>query len=397
MSLMRRVFISALLIICTALLSCENNTPFKDKPVLNEYLAELPEQAPASALQQPRAMVVESGELPVRGIYRSMQGPFEVKTFELDESLPWSHRLFGGNQLAWLTGYSVEVFDPKTGQKVSDDFLCHNNLNLIHPDQLPWKIHTQGSNLRLFTLTEGQTRMSLPPGTGIPILTNQELEIAFQVLNHNYPDLDTSFKQRVRIEYYLDQDLPRRPIPVYQQSAFVTKQTNGPAGLHGEPVIIRNNSGQKPGVNDLSCGIEKQNDGTFNPFLDAYGRSFIGHWKVPPGGQWLRTSANEMLGLNENKTVHFISVHVHPYCMWMRLRDKTSEEIVFQSNIRNFQDRTGIQNIETYSAGPGITLYSEHRYEVECFYYNPTQEVHTAMATMFFYLSEPGFQLAQGK
>jgi hypothetical protein len=59
-------------------------------------------------------------------------------------------------------------------------------------------------------------------------------------------------------------------VPVYQQSAFVTKFVSGPAGNFGEsikiPSTINSNSKACTTENMLSCGVEKPEPGNFNPF-----------------------------------------------------------------------------------------------------------------------------------
>lgn len=318
-----------------------------------------------------------------------MQGPFEVVnfTFENNNFQP----LTGGKELIWLTGYYVEVFDPKTGEKLSDDFLCHNNLNLLKPEFSPWKIKTQGSNTRLFTLTEGQTHLRMPQGFGIPVMSNQALEVAFQVLNHNQKDLLREVKQRVVIRYMLNSELTEPIKALYQQSVFVTERIEGPDGFHSNPVILRNTGlvNSQPGTNELSCGIEKPLSGAYNPFTDDYGRKFTGHWKVSPGVKDWKTPCSRMLNLSKPTLVHFISVHVHPFCQQVTLANESKMDTpVFQSMIKNFKDKIGLASISTYSSEEGIMLMPDQQYYLKTTYHNTDSIQHTAMATMFLYCEE---------
>lgn len=371
----------------------ENKKP-GEKPFFNQWLQSWELAHPKKnneniPVAKPRYLVIESGKMPIKGILRSMQGPFEVVnfTFENNNFSPME----GEKELLWLTGYYVEVFDPETKEKLSDDFLCHNNLNLLKPEYCDWRVKTQGSNTRLFTLTEGQTHLNLPAGCGIPVLSNQPLEVAFQVLNHNQKDLIREVKQRVIISYYKNSDLPKPFKALYQQSAFVTEQTQGPEGFHSNPVILKNSGNLKtnPGVNELSCGIEKPLRGDYNPFQDEYGRKFTGHWKVPPGDKIWKTPCSRMLNIQKPTRVHFISVHVHPFCEWVKLADESAgNPIIFESRIRNFDNKIGLERISTYSSEEGLMLYPENRYYLQTAYHNTDKITHTGMATMFLYCEE---------
>jgi len=340
-------------------------------------------------IPEARFLVIESGNLPIKGILRSMQGPFEVVnfTFENNNFQP----LAGGQELIWLTGYYVEVFDPKTGEKLSDDYLCHNNLNLLKPEYCAWKVKTQGSNTRLFTLTEGQTHLRMPEGFGIPVLSNQPLEVAFQVLNHNQRDLIKEVKQRVVIRYRLNSDLTKPMKALYQQSVFITDRVSGPDGFHSNPVILRNTGNLKtnPGANELSCGIEKPLSGQYNPFTDDYGRKFTGHWKIKPGANEWKTPCSRMLNLSKPTLVHFISVHVHPFCREVTLANESKgNQVVFQSKVKNFNQKIGLECISTYSSAEGIMLLPDQQYFLQTRYHNTDTITHTAMATMFLYCEE---------
>jgi len=357
---------------------------YNDWQANNQYIF-----SESNNLPENRFLVIESGNLPINGILRSMQGPFEVVNFTFENNT--YHPLPNGKELIWLTGYYVEVFDPVTGEKLSDDFLCHNNLNMLRPEYCPWTVKTQGSNTRLFTLTEGHTHLRMPEGFGIPIMSNQPLEVAFQVLNHNLKDLKKEVKQRVIIRYHLNSDLKKPLKALYQQSIFVTELKNGPEGFHNNPIIIKNTGviENKPGTNELSCGIEKPLSGQYNPFEDDYGRKFSGHWKFFPGEKTWKTPCTKMIDIKNETMVHFISVHIHPFCEWVRLVDVTqNDSIVFFSKIKNFSNKIGLEQISTFSSVHGLKINPDHRYFLETHYNNTDTIVHTAMATMFLYCAE---------
>lgn len=139
--------------------------------------------------------IIISDTMRINKIMRSMEGPFSITNFTFGNGF----MNYFSPQLIWLTGYQLDVIDAMTNQKLSNDFMCHNNMNIVDKNSVPWKLETQGSNTRLFTLTEGQTQLQLPDGFGIPILSNQKLEIVSQVLNHNIADTNFLVRQRVKI------------------------------------------------------------------------------------------------------------------------------------------------------------------------------------------------------
>jgi hypothetical protein len=129
--------------------------------------------------------------------------------------------------------------------------------------------------------------------------------------------------------------------------------------------------------------------GAYNPFVDDYGRKFTGHWKLPLGSKNWKTPCVRMLNLTKPTKVHFISVHVHPFCQWVKLADESSDnKTVFQSNIKNFSNKIGLECISTFSSQEGLILYPGNQYYLQTGYLNTDTITHTAMATMFIYCAE---------
>jgi hypothetical protein len=141
--------------------------------------------------------IILSDTMRINKIMRSMEGPYSITNFTFGKGI--INKFFP--HLIWLTGYQLDVIDATTNKKISDDFMCHNNMNIVDKNSVPWKLETQGSNTRLFTITEGQTKLKLPKGYGIPVLSNQQLEIVSQVLNHNIADTNFIVRQRIKITY----------------------------------------------------------------------------------------------------------------------------------------------------------------------------------------------------
>jgi len=325
-------------------------------------------------------------------IFRSMMGPLAVQTIRLNENGSRLKNFVKGPELLWLVGYTVDVVDAITGAKLSDDFLCHNNLDIQNKDNMPWSVNTTGTFARLFTLTEGQTRVDLPQGYGIPMPSNQNLVINSQVLNHNYKDINIKVKQKVTIYYLKESELSGALKPVYQQAVFVTKQVSGPVGAYDAAVTVPEGTELVPASDvavtkdEPTCCTGRSFDKNYNPYLDKAGRTFTGHWKFGSGEEILNSDVTVMMNLPYDTKVHYIGVHAHPFCTSLELRDKTENRSLFKAVNENFNDKIGLKYIDFLTDSAGIAMNKNHRYELVSTYSNPTPDVHTAMATMFLYL-----------
>lgn len=320
-----------------------------------------------------------SSPLNIDRIYRSMQGPYEVAPILLNE---------GKKELVWLTGYSVKVHETN-GNQLPDGFMCHNNLNVVNKNTSPWRIKTHGSNIRLFTTTEGQTSIQLPEGFGVPIMSNVEMEIVSQVLNHNNPEMEVEAEHRISIDYVPDQALAGPMIPLYQQAVFVTKQTEGPVGDEGTALLCNayeidstNLNGNQPNNADNSRQVP------YNPFEDEFGRKYTGHWNIPQGEEVLATNVTRMLNLEFDTKIHYIGAHLHPFAESLALVDLTTGDTLHTIQATNHVGAIGLQYIESYSSAEGIPVYKNHQYAAVSVYNCDQPGEHTAMATLFLYLQD---------
>lgn len=337
-----------------------------------------------------------SGAFVIDTIFRSMQGPLTAQPVRLNEGISRIWNFIRGPELCWLVGYSVEVVEDGTGKKVSDDFLCHNNLDIADKSSVPWPISTTGTFARVFTLTAGQTSVMLPEGFGIPMLNTERMVINSQALNHNYPDTNITVRQKVTIYYKKESELRTAMRPLYQQAAFVTKLVSGPAGEFGAPIpaFEKPDSTQSlPGgvavapMEDTCChGRSFEND--YNPYYDGMGRQFTGHWRFGTGEEVLRTDVTTMMKLPYDAKVYFIGVHAHPFSRFLELRDKTDSVSIFKAVNENYDGKIGLSKLDHFSSKEGLQLYKDHKYELVSTYFNPTRDVHTAMATMFMYIDQ---------
>jgi hypothetical protein len=331
---------------------------------------------------------IESPVLEIDRIYRSMQGPLTSKEFYLSQGFFSIISRVLRPELLWITGYKVQLFD-ENDKQLSDEFMCHNNINIGSKNVLPWYTLTKGTDQRLFTLTEGHTELHLPEGCGIPVLSNQCLRVDFQVLNHNLKDVSLKIRQRVTI--YYKKESQARMKALYQQAAFVTKQISGPSGSYNEPVTpitastqIKANPSEKP-----CCSRNLYDSISYNPFLDSYNRKYTGHWVIADSVEELKTDVTNMLGIVQDCRAHFFSTHVHPFCEQIEFIDETANQEIYKAEIINFSEKIGVKFIPFKSSTEGVPLYKNHRYSLKSRYNKKDDETHTAMATLFIYLEEP--------
>ena len=332
---------------------------------------------------------IESPYLLVDRIFRSMEGPMAAKEYFIDSDLSNIISSAFSPELLWITGYKVELFDDKNN-RLSDDFMCHNNLNIGKNNVLPWRINTLGTDKRLFTLTEGQVEIHLPENYGIPILSDQRLRVDFQVLNHNLQKINLKVKQVVTIYYKRDRECSQEMHALYQQSVFVTKQISGPSGAFNESPTLKNDSIKNNFKDEvkLCCSNPGMLSTEGYPFKDNFKREFTGHWTIDDSLETVTTDVTPMLNLKTDTKVHFFSVHVHPFCQSLELVDATTATSIYKANTINFTDKIGLKYISKKGTIDGIQLVKDHKYTLTSIYNKTEKEKHTAMATLFLYCEE---------
>ena len=334
--------------------------------------------APLLGEYPPITETVVSEWLNVKGIQRSMQGPYDLRPTYLNE---------GKEELIWLTGYRTTMLDSE-GKPVSDGFMCHNNLNIQDKQASPWRVKTHGSNIRLFTLTEGQTEVQLPVGFALPLHSGTPLEVVSQVLNHNEPEANFAVQQHTEISYFPEDASPFHFKPLYQQSVFVTKQTDGPVGDFGSSLLCNAYE-----VDSGAAGSAPNSPGhhavPYNPYQDEFGRHYTGHWEIGAGPEVLITDVTQMINLEFDTRIHYIGAHLHPFGESLTLLDATTGDTLHTIYAKNHSDRIGLQEIGHYSSAEGIPVFKGHTYHLISTYVGTESlDRHTAMATLFLFLHD---------
>lgn len=326
----------------------------------------------AAAEEHRGEAVFESQVFTVDGVYRSMQGPSSRQMLRLgNPATP---------EILWITGYRAEIVDPATHEVMSPEFMCHSNLSFSDMEALGAR---RPGYDRLFTLSQGQMEVDFPEGFAIPTVSTEFLTLDSQILNLNPQKEDLAVRHQVTIQYVRDRDLTHPMIPLFEKAAQALVLVEGDRPYFGV-------EDPDPEVHGPGCAVGEKIKGHL--LRDDTGQVFTSHWVVPPGRQVNRSLATESLALPFDTTIHYISVHLHPFAESLELRDRTTGETLFKAYVHPSKDRIGIDDIDSYSSAEGIPVYKDHEYEMISIYDNPTDEDQDAMAVMFLYMRDPTYK-----
>ena len=140
-----------------------------------------------------REFTIVSPTYHVDKIYKSMKGPESTHQFNLPD--------LEENDLIWITGFKAVMVGKDTKSPVSQEFMCHSNLDINmtkHRRIFKWKKNS--GSPRLFTLSQGQYEIDFPDGYGIPLLAAEELKLFTQVLNLNDTEKSHDVRHKVTIK-----------------------------------------------------------------------------------------------------------------------------------------------------------------------------------------------------
>ena len=317
--------------------------------------------------------------------YRSMMGPYGQQDVLLEET--------EAPELLWITGYRAVMVGADGESPQPQEFMCHSNLDLdpaSHNRRFGSRIPISG---RLFTLSQGQFDIDLPEGFGIPLMSDESLRLTTQVLNLNHDQIDLDVRHRVEVEFVRDRDLERPLKPLFSMAAYGLASLEGEALLYGrEPDAKQAGAAAAETKDDHGPSCLVRDNASTHEYKDRLGRRFTGHWVVQPGREVNRTLVTDILSLPFDTTVHYIAVHLHPFAESLELKDLTTGETVFKSQVRLAEKGIGIEHVEYYSSAEGIPLFRSHEYEMVSVYDNTSQEPQDSMAVMYVYLLDTEFK-----
>ena len=110
------------------------------------------------------------------------------------------------------------------------------------------------------------------------------------------------------------------------------------------------------------------------------------HWTVPSGYHVYTTDVTPQLNLPFDTTIHYATIHVHPFARAMELRDVTTGQTVLKLNSQDWPDRVGVAHVDEFKSIEGIPILRGHRYELTTNYDNTSGSNTDAMAILYLYL-----------
>lgn len=310
--------------------------------------------------------------------YASMRGPYGFDDLVLlDTAKP---------ELLWIVGYRTEVVDAGSAQSMSQEFMCHANLDFEAKDyysRFPTAPPVSG---RVFTLSQGQQDIFFPEGFGIPVTSDLPISLATQVLNLNIDDpKGISVRHKVDIRFVRDADVVGEMIPLFQGAAEGFKAL-GEARHYGfTPEEVAQMEAMGSGCSAGTAALEGDSDD------DALGQQFTAHWIVPPGKEVNVTNVTRFLNLPYDTTVHYIAVHLHPFAERLVLEDLTAKKVVFDARVTPTKDRVGIASVDHYSSADGLPVFKDHQYQLTSYYNNTSGHDVDSMAVMYMYMRDKNF------
>jgi hypothetical protein len=297
----------------------------------------------------------------IDGIYKSMEGPKSSNFVQLSQD----------STLLMITGFNVKVLDSKSMKQISNDFICHTNIDFNDVKyysnfQLEKRIGTQYP--RMTSLSHGLENFKFPKGYGIPMKGNDLLYVTTQSLNHNLPKANYLIKHKVTISYSKNcTDIK----PLMSTTVFIQLPYD-----KSNPYKSLIDSGK-----DFCIPVETKN----HSYIDKKGNVLSGHWVVPIGKNTYRSSIDSQLKIGDSLRLHAAAIHVHPFATSITLLDKTTQSPVFTSKITNHKTSIGLTKIEAFSSEAGVFLYKNHNYDLVLEVNNTSKISQDMMGSMFLF------------
>jgi hypothetical protein len=311
-------------------------------------------------------------------IYRSMEGPWSIQR---GIHLGMAEK----SRVQWITGLETEVLDPAEQKPISQEFFCHSNLTFAERSGDPAKYNQEMGgkthlDWRLFTLIPGRLSIDLPQGFGVPIPADAPLDYVTMSLNLNERDHVVNVQIRTTV-HSIGGDQPGAPTKALFRRALYVLQPNG-VSANGPACM------SKPGMHiGAGCGELTKASVTESPSAKP-GQGLMNHWIVPPGHHIYTTEITPQLNLPFDTTIHYATIHVHPFARGMELRDMTTGTTIFRLHSQDWPDRVGVAYAEEFKSIDGIPIQRDHRYELSAEYDNTTDADTDAMAILYLYFLE---------
>jgi hypothetical protein len=308
-------------------------------------------------------------------IYRSMEGPMSIQS--------GIHLATEKSRVQWITGLETQVVDATEQKPISQEFFCHSNLTFAEHSGTPRQYNQQLGgkthlDWRLFTLVPGRLSIELPHGFGVPIPSDAPLDYLTMSLNLNARNQVVNVRMQTKM-HTIAAGEPDAPTKALFRRALYVLQPHGESADMG-PACMANATMQHVGA-----GCAELSNANLS---DAPTAGLANHWIVPPGRHIYRTEITPQLNLPFDTTIHYATIHVHPFARGMELRDLTTGTTIFRLNSHDWPDRVGVAQVDEFKSIEGIPILRDHRYELKAEYDNTSGAKTDAMAILYLYLLE---------
>ncbi|MBV9008739.1 MAG: hypothetical protein JO354_06155 [Verrucomicrobia bacterium] len=314
-------------------------------------------------------------------IYRSMEGPFSIsRGIQLTASSKAS--------LEWVTGVEMQVVDATKQKPVSQEFFCHSNLTFAEHSVTPMQYNQRDGgrthfDWRLFTLVPGRLSIQLPEGFGMLVPGGASLDYLTMSLNMNATRQPVDVRMRTLV-HTITAGQPGAPTKaLFRRALYVLQpQRQAASSAFGAMDKVADHVGA--GCADGSCKVNWSAVSS----VGKAGKGQTPHWMVPQGRHTYTTDITPQLNLPFDTTIHYATIHVHPYASSMELRDVTTGTTVLRLGARDWPDRLGVAHVDEVKSIEGIPIFRGHQYELTTQYDNISSGDTDAMAILYLYLLE---------
>ncbi len=306
-------------------------------------------------------------------VYPSMNGPEDIQEMTLwDSEEP---------EVLWLLAHSTQVVDDTGQQTLSNEYLCHTNID-VEANQHNHIFQSTAPNTprwfhpRLFTLSQGATSVVLPDGYGVPVRSDVPLTLLNMFLSHKPIEAPFQARQRFEVQFIRDAERTQTLKPLYLKVASVL------VSLEDQPVLFnREKSGET--LHDSSCSMGVTASELWH--RDSQGRKYTPHWYIEPGRSEYKTLVTDQMALPVDTTLHYIGAHVHGYAESIVLKDLTTGKVLFRGKVTTNQEHEGVESVEVFSSKKGLRVYKDHEYEMSVVYNNTSGKTIEGMAMLYIY------------
>jgi hypothetical protein len=360
----------------------------KEAPISEPAVSASAAPSAASPMSGPKVYerVILSTVYEVDRIYKSMEGPNSTEHVHLaSDARPEDP------ELLWIVGFEAVMVQPDGEGQISQEFMCHTNLDIDPTRHNHLFADDKPITGRLFTLSQGQYRIDMPQGFGIPILSSELLSLNTQVLNLNDETGRHRVRHKVITRYLRDAELKQPLKALFPAGAYGLKLLEGNDGHYGRDKPVANPVEPAAEVDPHTECLPGKN-ASLHAFEDGKGRSFTGHWVVEPGREVNHTRVTELMALPFDTTLHYVAVHLHPFAESLELRDLTADKSLYTARTRQTEGGIGLAHVDFFSSEAGIPLFKDHEYEIISVYENTSKKPQDSMAVMNLYLHDKAFK-----